>query len=167
VTLQDLIAEVGRDATRYFLVARAANSQLTFDIDLAISQSNDNPVYYIQYAHARICSMMRKLAENDWNWSKENTDTLEQLNEDGEKRLMNKLAAYPELIGKAGKNCEPYIVANYLQELAGDFHSYYNSHKMLIEDTGLRNARLSLCEAVRQVLNNGLALLGVSAPESM
>ena len=167
VTLQDLVEEVGRDATRYFLVARATTSQLTFDIDLAVSQSNDNPVYYLQYAHARVCSMQRKLADHGWSWSKEQAGNFELLNEDIEKALMNKLAAYPELIVRAGANNEPHIIANYLQELAADFHSYYNSHKMLIEDEALRNARLSLSEAVRQTIRNGLDLLGVSAPESM
>ena len=168
VTIRDLIDEVGKDATRYFLVARAATSQLTFDIDLATSQSNDNPVYYIQYAHARVCSMKQKLTDNGWSWdATRDSNTLPQLTEDSEKQLMNKLAAYPELIKNAASQCEPHTVANYLRELAGDFHSYYNSHKMLIDDTPLRNARLSLCEAVRQVLANGLELLGISAPSSM
>ncbi len=168
VTIRDLIDEVGKDATRYFLAARAATSQLTFDIDLAVSQTNENPVYYIQYAHARVCSMMRKLSENKWNWSAETSaQSLELLTEDGEKAILNKLAAYPELVKAAANNCEPHTVANYLRELAGDFHSYYNSHKMLIEDKPLRDARLSLSEAVRQTINNGLGLLGVSAPEEM
>ncbi len=167
VTIRDLIDEVGKDATRYFLAARATTSQLTFDIDLAVSQSNDNPVYYIQYAHARVCSMQRKLADNNWSWSAKHIDTLELLTEDAEKALLNKLAAYPELISNAANNCEPHIVANYLRELAGDFHSYYNSHKMLIDNSELRNARLSLSEAVRQVIENGLSLLGVSAPTEM
>ncbi|MFT5690752.1 MAG: arginyl-tRNA synthetase [Oceanicoccus sp.] len=167
VTIRDLIDEVGRDATRYFLVARGTSSQLTFDIDLAISQTNDNPVYYIQYAHARVCSMMRKLKEKDWNWSMDHTGNLELLNEDAEKKLLNKLTAYPELVMSAATNCEPHTVANYLRDLSGDFHSYYNAHKMLIEDESLRNARLSLSEAVRQVIANGLDLLGVSAPEEM
>lgn len=168
VTIRDLIDEVGKDATRYFLAARAATSQLTFDIDLAVSQSNDNPVYYIQYAHARVCSMMRKLADNQWTWSAtSDANTLDRLSEDAEKALMKKLAAYPELIKNAASQCEPHIVANYLRELAGDFHSYYNAHKMLIDDEGLRNARLSLSDAVRQVLANGLSLLGVSAPQEM
>jgi len=168
VTIRDLIDEVGRDATRYFLVARATTSQLTFDIDLAVSQTNDNPVYYIQYAHARACSVQRKLAEKGWSWSvQQSTSSLERLTEDAEKGLLNKLAAYPELIKNAAINCEPHIVANYLKELAGEFHSYYNAHKMLLEDTELRNARLSLSEAVRQVIANGLDLLGVSAPEQM
>lgn len=167
VTIRDLIDEVGRDATRYFLVARGTTSQLTFDIDLAISQTNDNPVYYIQYAHARVCSMMRKLAEKGWNWSKDHTGDLELLTEEAEKKLLNKLTGYPELIMSAATNCEPHTVANYLRDLSGDFHSYYNAHKMLIDDESLRNARLSLSEAVRQVIANGLELLGVSAPEEM
>jgi len=167
VTIRDLIDEVGKDATRYFLAARATTSQLTFDIDLAVSQSNDNPVYYIQYAHARVCSMHRKLADNGWSWSSGEINSLELLTEDAEKVLLNKLAAYPELISNAANHCEPHIVANYLRELAGDFHSYYNSHKMLIDNSELRNARLSLSEAVRQVIENGLSLLGVSAPTEM
>nr|WP_235015312.1 DALR anticodon-binding domain-containing protein [Oceanicoccus sp. KOV_DT_Chl] len=167
VTIRDLIDEVGKDATRYFLAARAATSQLTFDIDLAVSQSNDNPVYYIQYAHARVCSMLNKLADNGWSWSADNADTLELLTEDTEKELLKRLAAYPELIKNAANKCEPHAIANYLKELASDFHSYYNAHKMLIDDHALRNARLSLSEAVRQVIENGLDLLGVSAPKEM
>ncbi len=168
VTIRDLIDEVGKDATRYFLAARAANSQLTFDIDLAISQTNDNPVYYIQYAHARVCSMQRKLADNGWSWAADtDSDSLELLVEDTEKELLKKLSAYPELIKNAATQCEPHSVANYLRELAGDFHSYYNAHKMLIDEQPLRNARLSLSEAVRQVIENGLSLLGVSAPTEM
>lgn len=166
VTLRDLIDEVGKDATRYFLAARAASSQLIFDIDLARSQTNDNPVYYIQYAHARVCSVMRKLADKQWSWSPD-TDKLELLTEDAEKALMKRLHAYPELIRHAADHCEPHTVANYLRELASEFHSYYNSHKVLIDDQALRNARLSLSEAVRQVLFNGLTILGVSAPTQM
>lgn len=167
VTLSDLIEEVGKDATRYFLAARSASSQLTFNIDLAVSQSNDNPVYYIQYAHARVCSMLKKLSEHGWSWSTENTHSLELLNEDAEKALLKNLAAYPELVKNAAINCEPHTIANYLKDLAGDFHSYYNAHKMLIDNEALRNARLSLSEAVRQVIENGLDLLGVSAPKEM
>lgn len=167
VTLQDLVEEVGRDATRYFLVARAATSQLTFDIDLAISQTNENPVYYIQYAHARVCSMIRKLADHGWTWSANERYDLSPLSQDSEKALMKRLSAYPELVEKAASQCEPHAIANYLVDLAGEFHSYYNSHKMLIDDEILRSARLSLSEAVRQVLNNGLDLLGISAPKAM
>jgi arginyl-tRNA synthetase len=168
VTLRDLIDEVGRDATRYFLAARAANSQLTFDINLATSQSNDNPVYYIQYAHARACSVMRKLQEQDWQWVPETAlQQLDQLVEEHEKALLRQLARYPEVVSGAAIASEPHTVATYLRELAADFHTWYNAHKMLVEDAGLRDARVALCEAVRQVIANGLGLLGVSAPEAM
>jgi len=168
VTLRDLIDEVGRDATRYFLAARAPTSQLTFDIDLALSQSNDNPVYYIQYAHARVCSVMRKLAENDWTWDKTVAlGHLDQLNEEHETALLRRLDRFPEVIANAAANSEPHNVATYLRELAGDFHTYYNAHKMLVDEQSLRDARLALSQAVRQVLANGLGLLGLSAPETM
>lgn len=168
VTLRELIDEVGRDATRYFLTARAANSQLTFDIDLALSQSNDNPVYYIQYAHARVCSMMRKLADNGWAWDTTSAlEHLQRLTEEHETALLRRLDRYPEMVANAARNSEPHNVATYLRELAGEFHTYYNAHKALVEDQPLRDARLALSQAVRQVLANGLHLLGLSAPESM
>ena len=168
VTLRDLIDEVGRDATRYFLAARAANSQLTFDINLALSQSNDNPVYYIQYAHARACSVMRRLAEQGWQWHAETAlQQLDGLEEEHEKALLRQLARYPEVVTAAATASEPHGVATYLRELAADFHTWYNAHKMLVEEPSLRNARVALCEAVRQVVANGLGLLGVSAPETM
>ena len=168
VTLRDLIDEVGCDATRYFLVARGPSSQLTFDIDLALSQSNDNPVYYIQYAHARVCSVLRKLAEHGWQWQPATALThLDQLVEEHEKALMRRLDQYPEIVATAAAQNEPHSVANYLRELAGEFHTYYNAHKMLVDDQPLRDARLALSAAVRQVIANGLDLLGVSAPESM
>jgi arginyl-tRNA synthetase len=168
VTLRDLIDEVGRDATRYFLAARAPSSQLTFDIDLALSQSNDNPVYYIQYAHARVCSIMRKLAQQGWEWRAETAvQHLDQLVQEQEKALLRRLDHYPEVVASAAINSEPHTVATYLRELAGDFHTWYNAHKTLVEDQPLRDARLALSEAVRQVIYNGLALLGVSAPEAM
>ena len=168
VTLRDLIDEVGRDATRYFLVARGPSSQLTFDIDLALSQSNDNPVYYIQYAHARVCSIMRKLAEQGLSFDPASAqDQLDQLKEEHEKALLRRLDRYPEVVAGAAANSEPHLVANYLKDLAADFHAWYNAHKTLVEDQNLRDARLALSEAVRQVIANGLDLLGVSAPESM
>jgi len=168
VTLRDLIDEVGCDATRYFLAARAASSQLTFDINLALSQSNDNPVYYIQYAHARACSVKRKLLEQGWEWTVEaGLADLDRLTEEHEKALLRQLDKYPEVVANAAAASEPHGVATYLRELAGDFHTCYNAHKVLVEDTPLRNARVALCEAVRQVVANGLALLGVSAPEVM
>ncbi|MEO0435880.1 MAG: arginine--tRNA ligase [Pseudomonadota bacterium] len=170
LTMRDLIDEVGRDATRYFLISRSPNSQLTFDIDLALSQSNDNPVYYIQYAHARVHSVHRRLRE-------QGLPALEQLKaeeidlalliEKEETELLKSLAKYPDIVLRAAQSLEPQQVANYLRELAGDFHSYYNAHKVIVEDSPLRAARLALSESVRQVLENGLDLLGVSAPEYM
>lgn len=168
VTLRDLIDEVGRDATRYFLAARKADAQLTFDIDLARSQSSDNPVYYIQYAHARVCSIFRKLAEAGQSWTvNDGLAALSALTLDTEKELMVKLGRFPEVVKVAATQHEPHMVATYLRELAGDFHTWYNSEKTLVEDAQLRNARLALAEAVRQVLHNGLLLLGVSAPQEM
>lgn len=168
VTLRDLIDQVGLDATRYFLVARAATSQLTFDIDLALSKSNDNPVYYIQYAHARICSILRKLTSENLQWDQANgLAKLDRLNEDQEKTLANKLARFPEVVKIAGTQSAPHLIANYLHELASDFHTYYNSHKTIVDDTDLRDARITLTQAVRQVLVNGLELLGISAPQEM
>lgn len=168
VTLRDLIDEVGRDATRYFLVARGPSSQLTFDIDLALSQSNDNPVYYIQYAHARVCSIMRKLAESGHSWTvATGMSSLDSLQQDHEKALLRRLDRFPEVVASAASQCEPHGVANYLKDLAADFHAWYNAHKTLVEDQPVRDARLALSAAVRQVIANGLDLLGVSAPESM
>lgn len=168
VTLRDLIDEVGRDATRYFLVARAPSSQLTFDIDLALSKSNDNPVYYIQYAHARTCSVMRKLEEQDWDWNAERAlGALDSLGEDHERAILRRLDRYPEVVAHAAQMNEPHTIANYLRDLAGDFHTWYNAHKMLVDEQALRDARVALSQSTRQVLANGLHLLGVSAPESM
>jgi len=168
LTLRELIDEVGRDATRYFLTARAPSSQLTFDIDLALAQSNDNPVYYIQYAHARVCSVMKKLSEQGLQFSADASQPhLERLIEEQEKALLQRLDQYPEVVAAAAARSEPHSVANYLRELAGDFHSWYNAHKVLVDDTELREARLALSAAVGQVLANGLELLGVSAPETM
>jgi arginyl-tRNA synthetase len=168
VTLRDLIDEVGCDATRFFLTARAASSQLTFDINLALSQSNDNPVYYVQYAHARACSVMRKMVEQGWEWNLQaGLASLDELTEEHEKALLRQLDRYPEVVAGAAAASEPHTVATYLRELAGDFHTCYNAHKVLVEETTLRNARVALSEAVRQVIANGLDLLGVSAPETM
>ena len=168
VTLRDLIDEVGRDATRYFLAARAPGSQLTFDIDLALAQSNDNPVYYIQYAHARVCSVFRKLAEAGQDWrAADGLAALDKLVTEEEKAILKRLDQYPELVTASAQRSEPHNVANYLRDLAADFHSWYNAHKVLVDDTALRDARLALSAAVRQVIRNGLDLLGVSAPESM
>merc|ERR1711879_20436 len=144
------------------------DSQLTFDIDLARAQSSDNPVYYIQYAHARVCSIFRKLADADQSWTPEQgLAALDHLALDSEKDLIVMLGRFPDVVKKAGASNEPHLIANYLKDLASDFHTYYNSEKTLVEDEALRNARLTLAEAVRQVIFNGLTLLGVSAPDVM
>lgn len=163
VTLRELIEEVGCDATRYFLAARRADSQLTFDIDLARAQTNDNPVYYIQYAHARICSVL-----SQWNGDigQLNAD-LSPLTNAHETVLMQRLSAYPEVVAIAATELAPHSIANYLKELASDLHSYYNEYKFLIDDEPVKLARLSLIKATKQVLKNGLNLLGVTAKDRM
>ena len=168
LTLRDLIDEAGRDATRYFLIARKSDSQLVFDIDLARSQSNDNPVYYIQYAHARVCRVMQELGERGFTYDREaGMAAFGQLDSEHETAVMVELARYPEVVETAATNLEPHLVAQYLRELAGALHSYYHEHKWIVDDTGLRNARVTLALATRQVLRNGLDLLGISAPEKM
>ncbi|SPJ34215.1 Arginine--tRNA ligase [Kushneria phyllosphaerae] len=168
VTLRDLIDEVGRDATRYFLVSRAATSQMTFDIDLARSQSSDNPVYYAQYAHARVCSVEAKAADNGWAFDETLARASLHLLEDARERdLINRLGSWPETVRRAADQREPQQIALYLQELASEFHTCYNAVKVMVDDADLRNARLALGMAVRQVMRNGLDLLGVSAPREM
>ncbi|HET6631428.1 MAG TPA: arginine--tRNA ligase [Rhodanobacteraceae bacterium] len=168
VTLRDLIDEAGRDATRYFLVARKADSQLVFDVDLARSQSNDNPVYYIQYAHARVCSVLRQREEKGLGFDLDNgLAKLPRLDNEHEQALMVELSRYPEIVEAAAANLEPHLLAGWLRELAQAFHTYYNSHQFLVDDDDLRDARLALVVATRQVLNNGLELLGLGAPETM
>ncbi|NUR22684.1 arginine--tRNA ligase [Frateuria sp.] len=168
LTLRDLIDEAGRDATRYFLISRKADSQLVFDIDLARSQSNDNPVYYIQYAHARVCSVLRQAGEKGFAVDLgQGLVELARLDNEHEQILLTELSRYPEIVDAAAANLEPHLLAGWLRELANAFHTYYNSHQFLVEDAGLRNARLALVVATRQVLKNGLGLLGLSAPESM
>ncbi|XKE44975.1 arginine--tRNA ligase [Halomonas organivorans] len=168
VTVRDLIDEVGRDATRFFLAARRADSQLTFDIDLARSQSNDNPVYYVQYAHARVCSMLRRAEGQDQPFDHALAmGSLGRLEADQEKALMNRLARYPEAVAHAAESREPQQIAQYLLDLAGEFHTCYNAVKVMVEDDALRNARMALFLAARQVLRNGLDLMGVGAPEEM
>ena len=168
VTLRDLIEEAGRDATRFFLVARKADSQLVFDIDLARAQTNDNPVYYIQYAHARVCSVLRQLGERGMSWDDDSgIAAVGRLQEPLELALAAQMARFPETVEIAASTLEPHLIAQYLRELAAAFHGFYNSHQLLIDDVELRNARVALAVAARQVLRNGLGLLGVSAPEQM
>nr|WP_279237482.1 arginine--tRNA ligase [Dyella sedimenti] len=169
LTLRDLIEEAGRDATRYFLIARKADSQLVFDIDLARSQSNDNPVYYIQYAHARVCRVLEELAERGLPPvdTEAGVAGLARLDSPHEQALFTELSRFPEVVEAAAANLEPHLIAQYLRELAGALHSYYHEHKWIVDDAELRNARITLAVATRQVIRNGLALLGLSAPEKM
>ncbi|AWN15196.1 arginine--tRNA ligase [Salinisphaera sp. LB1] len=166
VTVRDLIDEVGRDATRYFLVARKSDSHLTFDIDLARSQSEDNPVYYIQYAHARIASVFRQLDEQGLAYDRDSAE-MARLDSEHEQRLITALSRFPEVVAAAAADSAVQSVAHYLRDTADAFHSYYNAQKFVIDDEPLRNARLTLISAARQVLANGLALMGVSAPDRM
>ncbi|WP_374484983.1 arginine--tRNA ligase, partial [Zoogloea sp.] len=164
VTLRELRKEVGNDACRFFYVLRKADQHLDFDLDLAKSQSNENPVYYIQYAHARLCSVLNQ-------WSGTPADLLEadlgRLDNERELALCARLTAFPEVVRSAAADYAPHQIAFYLKDLAGEFHSYYNAERMLVDDEGLKLARLALAAAVREVIRNGLRLLGVSAPESM
>ncbi len=168
VTLRELIDEVGRDATRWFLIARRPDSQLIFDIDLAREQTNDNPVYYVQYAHARVASVMRQVDERGLQWDRERGLTeLMRLDGEAELAVMLALARYPEVVEAAAASLEPHLLTIWLRELAAAFHGWYNTSQFLVEDAGLRDARLALANAARQALANGLDLLGISAPESM
>ena len=168
VTLRELRDEVGNDATRFFYVTRKVEQHMDFDLELAKSQSKDNPIYYIQYAHARICSVFEKIAEKGFTWDQATALThIELLTEERELELLAKMAEYPEVIERSAQLCEPHGLAHYLRDLASDFHSYYNSTIVLVDDAAQRNARLCLSLAAKQVIANGLALLGVSAPEKM
>jgi arginyl-tRNA synthetase len=164
VTLRDLVDWVGRDAVRFFLVARRADSEFVFDVDLARAQTEENPVYYVQYAHARVCSVF-----SQWGGDAAplGSAALAALTGERERALMRRLAEFPEMLADAARELAPHAIAFYLRELAGEFHSYYNAERILVEDEATRTARLALCAAVRQVLANGLALLGVRAPERM
>lgn len=168
VTLQDLIDEVGADATRFFYLARSHDQHLEFDIDLARSQSNDNPVYYVQYAHARICSVFRQLAEKGGAYDRDaGLAALARLDTEEEKSLLTVLGKYPELLQIAAGNRTPHTLAFYVQDLAAALHAYYNQHKFLIDDAELQNARLVLIDATRTVLRGALGLLGVEPKDAM
>ena len=166
VTLRELREEVGCDAARFFYALRKPEQHMDFDLDLAKSQSSDNPVYYVQYAHARICSVFRQLGEKGIDVDLAGADH-SLLVEPREADLLQRLSRYPETVEAAACNYEPHQVAYYLRELANDFHTYYNAHPFIAAAADLRLARLSLIDASRQVLANGLGLLGVSAPERM
>lgn len=167
VTLRDLIDEVGRDATRFFFLMRKPDSQLVFDIDLAKQQSLENPVYYVQYAHARICSIFDTAAERGFAIPAFANAHVELLGTPEEIALVKLLGSFPEIVEGSALAFEPHRITYYLQELAGAFHSFYNRNRVITEEKELSSARLFLLKCVAQVLRNGLALVGVSAPEKM
>ncbi|MSR14469.1 MAG: arginine--tRNA ligase [Gammaproteobacteria bacterium] len=168
VTLNELIADVGVDAARFFYISRRSDQHLDFDLDLAKAQSQENPVYYLQYAHARICSVFRALAQTGESFDREGAlSHLGRLIESKERNLSTLLSRYTDVIWYAAQNREPHSLANYLRDLATEYHAYYNTHKILVEEFPLRSARLALCAAIKHVLQDGLSLLGVSAPEEM
>ena len=170
VTLRDLVNWVGKDAARFFLVSRKADSEFVFEIDLALSQSDENPVYYLQYAHARICSVFAQAKEKGFSIPTQEAIAemdLSALSDKNAQALIARISEFPETLSVAAKECAPHTLCFYLKDLAGDFHAFYNAERVLVEDEAVRNARLALLLAARQVLRNGLDLLGVSAPEKM
>ena len=168
VTLRELRSEVGKDAARFFYVMRRSEQHMDFDLKLATSKSNENPVFYVQYAHARVSSVLRQLDEK--GFSREialGMENLNLLNEEHEISLLGTLARYPEVLEKAALQYEPHLLIHYLRDLAHEFHTYYNAHQFLVEDAAVRNARLNLVCAIKQVLANGLNLLNINTPETM
>jgi len=162
VTLRDLLDWVGRDAVRFFLLSRKADADFVFDVDLARAQTEENPVYYVQYAHARVCSVFAKTESTEF----ERAD-LAQLTNPRELELAQRIGEFPDVVAEAARELSPHSITFYLRSLAADFHSYYNAERILVDDEALRTARLALCAAVRQTLASGLSLIGVSAPEKM
>ena len=168
VTLRELRQDVGNDAARFFYVMRSHEQHLDFDLELAKSHSNDNPVYYIQYAHARVASVMRQLREKGHRYEPASAAAaLSPLVEAHETALLASISRYPEVVEQSALQRAPHTLVHYLRDLANDFHTYYNAHTFIVEDAAVRNARLTLISGLRQVIHNGLALLGVSAPEQM
>jgi arginyl-tRNA synthetase len=164
ITLKELMDEVTTEAARFFYINRKADQHLDFDLDLAKEQSKDNPLYYIQYAHARICSVLKK--SNTVNKDLVDSD-LSLLDLEKEVEIQKILKQYPSVIERAAKSSEPHLICYYLKDLAGLFHSYYNSEKFIVEDKKLMNSRLFLLNGIKQVLLNGLLVLGINAPEEM
>jgi arginyl-tRNA synthetase len=172
VTLRDLIEWTSKDAVRFFLLSRKPDTEYTFDVDLAVAKNNDNPVYYVQYAHARICSVLRAFAEPQGKTVAEVLPQLAQaslapLDTPAAAALMLQLAKYPEMLSAAARDFAPHDVTFYLRELAASYHSYYDAERILVDDEATKLARLALVASTAQVLHNGLAVLGVSAPEKM
>ncbi|MDW7773799.1 MAG: arginine--tRNA ligase [Desulfobulbaceae bacterium] len=167
ITVDELLDEVGPDVLRFFFLMRKADSQLEFDLDLATRQSQENPVYYVQYAHARLCSIERQAAEKNIAPKPPGKASLEYLVEPEEYRLLKTVAGYPALVAGAAQDLAPHRIIFYLMDLAGQFHSYYNKHKVLSDDENMTAARYCLCRAIKIVFRNGLNLVGLRAPESM
>ncbi|MCH8060637.1 MAG: arginine--tRNA ligase, partial [Proteobacteria bacterium] len=166
--LRHLREEIGNDAARFFYVMRSNDQPFDFDLELAKSESNDNPVHYVRYAHARIAKVFRILTEKGLSWDQKNgLSNLHLLTETHEKALMTALTRYPEVIELAADNRAPQHLVHYLRDLASDLHSYYNAHRFIDDDAATRDARLYLINATKIVIANGLAIIGVSAPESM
>ncbi|MEP6740513.1 MAG: arginine--tRNA ligase [Caldimonas sp.] len=167
VTLRDLIEWTSRDAVRFFMLSRKADTEFTFDVDLALKQNDENPVFYVQYAHARICSVLEQYAEHGGDTSALADADLARLAAPSETALMRKLADYPQMLAGAADTLAPHEVAFYLRDLAATFHSYYGAERFLVDDAELARARIALLAATRQIIRNALAVLGVSAPERM
>ena len=161
---RELALQRGRDAVRFFLISRKADTEFIFDVDLALQQNDENPVFYVQYAHARICSILAQWHGATADLAKANFSLLSSKAAD---HLLRRLAEYPELLATAAADLAPHALAFYLRDLAGDFHTFYNADRVLVDDSELKNARLALLAATRQVIQNGLAILGVSAPSKM
>jgi arginyl-tRNA synthetase len=159
-----LALQRGRDAVRFFLISRKADTEFVFDIDLALAQNDENPVFYVQYAHARICSILQQWGGNSADLEKADLSLLQSKASD---HLLRRLAEYPEVLTNAAAELAPHALAFYLRDLAGDFHTFYNADRVLVDDETLKLARLALLSATRQVLQNGLRVLGVSAPVKM
>lgn len=164
VTLRTLRDEVGNDACRFFYILRKSDQHLDFDLDLAKSQTNENPVYYIQYAHARVCSVLTQWDDNTETLAKAD---LGRLDNPHELAIAAKLGEFPEVVETAAADLAPHLIAFYLKDLAAEFHSYYNAERMLVDDAALKDARVALAAAVRQVIRNGMTIIGVACPQSM
>jgi arginyl-tRNA synthetase len=168
VTIRDLIDEVGRDAVRFFLVSRKADTEFVFDIDLALRQSEDNPVYYVQYAHARVCAVLRQAGIALDRAARDLADAdLSPLTSPYEEALLRRLADFPGELAAAAQDLAPHQITFYLKDLAQEFHSYYNAERFLVDEERVKRARLALVVAAGQALRNGLAVLGIGAPEQM
>lgn len=166
ITLEQLLKEVGKDATRFFYIARKSDQHMDFDIELAKTNDSNNPVYYIQYAHARICSIFRQSKENNMTFSY-SKKCLDFLSEEEELKIIKKLYSYPDIVKKSAERYEPHLLTNYMRELAQEIHSYYNKFQILVDDNNIRNARLSLIEACRQVFENSGNIIGIKMPDKM